>query len=152
MSDVLQFPKKSGATSEEDELRKAAKELEQVNIQRKASLEGLRKRVKDLLEQETINANNMSPASVMAFRDAISALNYALAGIEAHDKITDMITHDIVGLVQNVEALSNHLFQTSAFTQTLLETLKNKGLVTADDMKETWAKMVKTRDQAPTQE
>jgi hypothetical protein len=151
MSEVIQFPKKAAPT-EEEELRAAAKELEQVNVQRKASLQGLRDKVKSLSEQETINATHMSPASVMAFRDAIAAVNYALSGIEAHDKITDMITHDIIGLVQNVEALSNHLFQTSAFTQTLLETLKAKGLVTADDMKETWANMVKARDTAPSQE
>lgn len=154
MSDeVIQFPnkKKAAADTEQEELQKAAKELEQVNVQRRASLDGLRKKVKSLLEQETVNAEHMSPASVMAFRDTISALNLALSGIEAHDKITDMITHDIIGLVQNVEALSNHLFQTSAFTQTLLETLKDKGLVSAEDMKATWSRMVAARDN-PSQE
>lgn len=151
MSDqVLKFPKKS--PNEAEELREAAKELEDVNTQRKASLEGLQKKVKNLIEQENINAEQMSPAAVMAFREVIPALNYALSGIEAHDKITDMITHDIIGLVQNVEALSNHLFQTSAFVQTLLETLKAKGLATDADMKETWAKMVKAKAETPTPE
>ena len=141
MSDVVQFPK-SKMPDESDELQKAAKELEQVNVQRKAAVQGLRDKVRNLLEQDNINAEHMSPASVMALRDAIKGLSYSLSGLEAHDKMMDMITHDIIGLVQNVDALSQHLFQTSAFTQTLLEVLKNKGFVTNEDMKQTWAQMV----------
>ncbi len=145
MSDVIQFPKKGGF--DEEELKQAAKELEQVQVQRKAGLEGLRDRVKYLLDNEKINATHMSPASVEAFRDAISAMNYVLSSVEAQDTMIDMMTHDIIGLVQNVEALSNHLFQTSAFTQTLLETLKEKGVVSAEDMKKTWDKMVKAKNE-----
>jgi hypothetical protein len=147
MSEVVQFPgsKKDPISAEQQEIRNAAKHLEETNLKRKGSLEQLTKRVKNIMENEKINATHMSPASVEVLREASIAFSAALAGLEAHDAIIDMITHDIVGLVQNLDQLSTHLFQTGAFTQTLIEVLKAKGILTQEEMKETWAKMVKEK-------
>ncbi len=153
-NDIIQFPKRETKTemTEEERLQQAAKELEAVNLQRHSALEGLQKKVKNLLENEKINAAHMSPASVEAFRDAVGALNMVLTSIEAHEKIIDMITHDIIGAATNIDQLSMHLFQASALLQGTAGALKEKGLITEQDIKQAWLKIVQAKKTQSTPE
>ena len=132
-------------------MKKAAKEFERIQLSRKTTLQETKRAVTNLSESNNIKAEFMSPASVEALRNTSQSLNSILGYLESSDKLTDMVCQDIVGLVHAVENLSQHLFTSSATVQTLVELLEQKGIVSSDEMKEVWNKLVQTKWKDATQ-
>ena len=133
----------------EEQLKKAQRDLILANQKRKGGIEKLRERVNSLMQNENINAGHMSPATVEVLRDLLFGLNAVMSALEGHDTLIDMLAHDLIGIVQNLDQMQKGLFQTSAFTQTLITLLKEKGVVNDEDMKEVWDRLVAQANQPP---
>ena len=82
------------------------------------------------------------------FRDSENAITAAYTNLEALNAMVDMIAHDLIGAIQNLEQNAVGQFQASAHLQVLLQVLKERGIVTEEELKETWEKTIAS--QAPT--
>lgn len=159
MDNVIDFPGNKKTETVQDTVKQevnpmaeALRELEQVNTQRKTSLEMLKNKVQSLLDNDKINAQNMAPATVGVLRDTVSATNLILSGLEAHDKLLDMAINDIVGTITSLSEMERHLFESSALVQGIFEALQQKGVLTREDVKTAWDSLVKSHATKPTQE
>lgn len=136
---------------QQEDVAKFQKELEYANQQRQGAIQALKGRLASLLSNGDVNVANMSPASVSAHRDAAQALNLVYQTLEGHDKLVDMLIHDLTGVIQVVEEQNKNLVQTAAFTQALLSILKARGFTTDAELQEAWKELVKTNLTPPTQ-
>lgn len=82
------------------------------------------------------------------FRDSEAALKAVHTNLEALNAMVDMIAHDLIGAIQNLEQNAVAQFQASAHLQVLLQVLKDGGIVTEEQLREVWDKTIAAR--APT--
>lgn len=76
------------------------------------------------------------------FRDSETALKAVHTNLEALNAMVDMIAHDLIGAIQNLEQNAVAQFQASAHLQVLLQVLKDEGIVTDEQLKEVWDKTI----------
>ena len=81
------------------------------------------------------------------FRDSETALKAIYTNLEALNAMVDMIAHDLIGSIQNLEQNAVAQFQASAHLQVLLKVLKEKGVVTDDELREVWEKTIAAANQ-----
>ena len=158
-SNVIQFPKSSAApvaqelirdkpTNMNDLPQKAAQSQEFVmkliEQNRKKGIEQLGSKV------EALGARDLhpDPKTESALRDVQGALNGALVNIEAGSSLLDYVKHDLMAVIQNMEGFGQQGFQTAAHLQCLISLLVNKGMITHDEMKETWDALIKPKAEA----
>jgi hypothetical protein len=125
-----------------EEVKQMRKVLETVNSNREKGLKTLDNKVQDLLNSEVINVDKMGNAHLVStLRDLSSGLNAALQVTEAENQLLDMVINDLGGLSQKLEAVIQNHFITGSHLQTLMALLINKGLLTEDELRQTWERM-----------
>lgn len=127
----------------QEELEKMARELQMLNEQRAGSIKSLKERLAKLLANDKLNVSNMSAVSVELHRDAGFALNSACQALEAHDRLVDMLVHDLTQVIQTQDRIAGHALQTSAYVQTILAILKKKGLTDDNELQAVWDNLSK---------
>ena len=89
-------------------------------------------------------------------RDIQHGLDACLTSMEANDSLTDMLIHDLGGIVQQINETQKAMFTSNSHVQVLLEVLKDKNIIDDSEMKEMWEKIVaikrKEMEEAATQE
>lgn len=146
---TIEFP-----TSAQDPAGRTEQEVDQANqlaIQlidknRKEGLEGLEKKCDNFKHRELISTDR--PVNENDLRDIEGAIKSIMTSLEAINSLIDMIRHDMVVSVQNIEQQAMGQFQVSAHLQTLIAVLVEKEFITDDEMKATWEKVVKERVKA----
>lgn len=71
----------------------------------------------------------------------------ALTSIEALNSILDMLIHDLGGMVHNMNQTQRSMLVANSHLQTLLEVLKKNGVLSEDEMRETWERLVAEKRQ-----
>lgn len=82
-----------------------------------------------------------------ALRNISRALGACLTGMEANNSLLDMLIHDLGGIVHNMNQTQRAMLIANSHTQTLLELLKEKGVVEESELKATWEKLVAEKQQ-----
>lgn len=111
-----------------------------VDKNRKKGLEALEKRIENLDGRDT-HENSQTES---ALRDITVGLKSIHTTVEALNSLSDMIRHDLINCIQNLEGQVQANWQSSAHLQTLVEVLKSKELITESELEETWTHLVKT--------
>lgn len=145
---VVQFPTAQNeqavptAELEEKAQKGASKVLEIIDRNRKDGLTKLEKCVDNYSSREMISGENAKPFNEGMLRDLEQGIAAGFLALEGLNNLVEMIRHDLVGMIQNVEGLSVANWQSSAHLQTLLSVLKEKGVVNENELKEMWEKIV----------
>lgn len=147
-----------------EQLKKIAKEgipqiLRLVNQNRKEGIVSLQRRLDsiegalDQLKKWTRDNN----APLMVLKDSQdnqvfslgnelinvkAALDATLTATEAQDSLLDMLVNDIIGLVNQIGQLQKAIMISNGQCQTLIQLLIDKELVTENEMKNTWHKIM----------
>jgi len=133
--------------------------LRLVNENRKKGIENLRRRAESLqgaLEKlDAWRSRSQSPMMLLKNdRDEIvisldnellniqNALDATLTATEAQDSLLDMLVNDVIGMVQNANAMQNAIMVSNGQSQTLIQLLIDKEIITDDEMRETWNELV----------
>lgn len=132
-----------------EQMEKLARDLALVNEQRGGAIKSLRERLSDVLSNENVSVANMSQHTVKALRDLAYSLNSACQALDAHDKLMDMVIHDVTEVIQIHDKMAGVVVQTSAYTQTLLALLKKKGFTTDEELQQTWNELSKAPPVSP---
>lgn len=143
MSNVVQFPTQQRSPQED----KLAKELEanggeavlrRLEENRKKGLEKLEEKIYALEEQPICASSEVESLK----RDVLSAAKSILISAEALDNYSSLLAHDISFLGAKQDKMGFDLFQTGAHVQALMAVLEEKGVATADDIKNAWNRIV----------
>jgi len=142
MSDnVIEFPgQKKSADELSEELKEKGSEavLDRLEKNRAKALQQLEQKIDDL-ENHPVSPD---PAVEAATRDIIAGLKACLLGIESLDAFYQMVAHDIGYLSQQNDQLGFNLFQAGSHVQVLLGILQEKGIVTKEDLKAGFEKVI----------
>lgn len=131
--------------------------LQLINKNRKEGLENLRKKVESLqTDLETIRADLGHDEALMktknwslenSLRSTQSALGSTETVLEALNSLIDMMINDLGGMVMNNQELQKGMMLAHSHLQTLLTLLEDKGVISDQEMKDTWEKI---RGEVPT--
>jgi hypothetical protein len=77
-----------------------------------------------------------------ALKECLLGIQNALTAVEASMTLEDMIIHDLAGCIKNLEQVAAANWQTGANLQVLIEVLKNQELISEDQLRETWGKLI----------
>jgi hypothetical protein len=72
----------------------------------------------------------------------LDACKAALISLEATNSVIDMLIHDLAGCIHNLEQQQAAMWQIGAQTQVLIEVLKEKGVITTEDLQTVFNKIV----------
>lgn len=144
-NNVVPFPKEASTRSpQEDKLRKELEQkgtevvLQHIEDSRRKGLERLETIIEDLENQEVC-----SDAQVESVRRTLmSTTRCLLTTIEALDNYSSLLAHDVSFLGAKQEKMGYDLFQTGAHVQAMMGALEEKGILTSDDIKKAWDKIV----------
>lgn len=144
---VVDFPnKKQEAPSEEELVQKAnqgvAQLIQTVDQNRLVGLKRLEECTLRYDDREAISGENAKQFSEDMLRDLESGIRSSFQTLEALNTLIDMIRHDLIGAIQNTESMQVANIQVSTYVQTLLSVLEEKGIVTEQEMKEMWDKII----------
>ena len=114
--------------------------IKKIDENRASGMKNLEKKCDNFDHREMITEDN--PVSENVLRDLESAIKSTTLTLEAMNSLLDMLRHDLIGCIQNVEGQSMGGWQMSAHFQTLLTLLKEKSIVTEAEMKATWDKVI----------
>jgi len=126
------------------------KTLDEAGI-RLNKLDTNRKEAQAHLEKKCDNLDSREPISVAkpitedTVRDIEGALKSTLTSIESLNAIIDMLRHDLVNVIQNMEHNGASMFQSSCHLQVLLDVLREKGIISEEEMKKKWEEVVPAR-------
>ena len=140
----------------EKELADLVKKGDETSIQlimknRKVGLEGLQRKVEGLentidrlpADHMVVTSEGNKPFNLKtALTEILQGLQSTLTGIEAVSSLDDMIIHDLAGCIHNIEKIGSANWQTGAHFQVLVEILKEKELITDEEMRAMWDKLV----------
>lgn len=141
--------------------------LQLIQKNRKVSHETLQRIVENLEKQITDIRRNLPDEPLMvkktdrgdtffsleqALRDVQVGLGALLTNMEAMNSLVDMITHDLVGSVRNLNQTQRAMLMANSHVQTLLELLKEKGVVSEPELKDMWERLVEMKKQEIKQE
>jgi len=76
-----------------------------------------------------------------------SAIRAIATTTEAINRLTDMLRHDLLELIGNVEKLANSNWRTAAYVQSLLNLLMEKGTISDEELKQSWNKTITTHQE-----
>lgn len=132
--------------------------LQLVNQNRKEGAEQLRRKFEsletELEECRNWVRKNEAPLLVLGDEDkTVFSLENALINIQksleacstvvdAQNSLMDMIINDIMGMVQNLNAVQHAVMVSNGQCQTLIELLMKKEFITDQEMRETWETLV----------
>lgn len=157
MSDVVQFPlppiqtgtpEDNKIDAELQQLRNAQNILKDVTEKRKKSVEKLGDIVDQLDDSDRMNADHMQPAYLEVLRDVRRGISETLTALEAHDRLLDMITNDLVGIVDNGEQHAEATQRNTIVLQSLIVGLMDKGALTTEEFKAAQTKVITEMQQA----
>lgn len=100
-------------------------------------LKGLEKKLDNLDNRELLD-----PAIENTVRDLTGALKSAFIMLEAMNSLQGMIRHDMVGIIQNLEQQAKGQWMSNVHLQTLLQLMQDKGMITEEELRATWDKIV----------
>lgn len=146
---VVNFPSTAGGTAQENSsepnpvsIQEAPKHneivLNLVDKNRKKGLETLEKRI-DNLDHRELHENSKTES---ALRDITTGLKGINTTVEALNSLSDMIRHDLINCIQNLENQVQANWQVSVHLQTLIEVLKTNGVITEKQLEETWKSLI----------
>lgn len=151
----LDFPTTGTVGQDQKELEEVARKgdvnrLALVQQNRKAGLDGLTRASEGL--EESIRRLPVDAMVVdegdgvfnlnQALREVLRSLQSALTAIEASQSLEDMLIHDLAGCIKNLEQIAAANWQTGANLQVVIEVLKSKELISEDELKATWEKLI----------
>ncbi len=136
MSDnVVEFPKKKNPVQEHmDKLKEVHDQVTELKSIRQSGLEKIAKAVKSLEDNDKINAEHMTPATVESVRDLRTSVANLLNVVDAQDQMIDMVINDLVTFIQNFEQHSVAFYQSSIMLQAMGMLLVEKGALTAEEL------------------
>jgi hypothetical protein len=114
--------------------------IKKIDENRASGMKNLEKKCDNFDHREMITEDN--PITENTLRDIEGAIKSTMLTLEAMNSLLDMLRHDLIGAIQNIEAGSVGNWQMSAHLQVLLDLLKEKGVVTEEELKGTWEKIV----------
>jgi len=114
--------------------------IKKIDENRAAGLKNLDQKCDNFEHREMITPDN--PIDENMLRDLEGAIKSTALTLEAVNSLLDMLRHDLIGCIQNVEAQSMGSWQMSAHFQTLLTLMKEKNLVAEEELKATWDKII----------
>ena len=105
---------------------------------RKKGLEQVQTKLERLSERE-INDNGNTENAIRTIQSAIQGLSI---WAEATNSLVDLMKQDMIAVINGVQEQGKEGFRLSAHLQTLVTLLKEKSLITEDEMKSTWEKII----------
>lgn len=105
---------------------------------RKKGLEQTQHKLENLTERKI----NPEPTTEEALRDVQGAVQGLLTWAEAANSLIDLLKHDLVAMITNLQQQGAQGWQTAAYLQTLITTMKEKNLVTEEELRSTWDKTI----------
>jgi len=117
--------------------------LELVNRNRKSGLEALQKRLEGL--EKDLETSNLSDNLENTLRDVKAALSGTLVSLEAQNSLLDMLCHDVGAGVYNLQVTQKALQVSNRHLQNLLDLLKNKEVITENELKENWDQLIEQK-------
>lgn len=104
-------------------------------------------RIRDLMPNEALWTSYDSKGSLVFsledfLRTTLAALKGCLTTLEASNSLSDMLLHDLGGTIQNLESYAKALWIENANLQVLMEVLRTNKVITEEQMKETWNKLI----------
>ena len=75
-------------------------------------------------------------------RNIVRSTGAALTSMEANNALMEMIIHDLGGIQMNLDQTQRAMVVSNSHTQTLLQLLTEKGIISEPEMKATWDKLV----------
>ncbi len=114
--------------------------IKKIDEDRAAAMKNLEQKCDNFDHREMVTLD--SPVDENTLRDLTGALKSVYQNLEAMNSLVDMLRHDLIGCIQNIETQSMNGFQISAHLQTLLEVLKENGAVSEEQLKATWDKLI----------
>jgi hypothetical protein len=105
---------------------------------RKKGIEQAQNKLEKLSDREL----HSDPRTESALRDVQGALQGLLTWAEAANSLVDFLKHDLISMITNLQQQGAQGWQTAAHLQTLMTTLKEKGMVSEDELKATWEKLI----------
>lgn len=113
-----------------------------VQKNRRAAVEGLRK-VNEYFEK-------YSPSDTTE-QEVVKALQSTETALEALNSLGDMLTSDLVNVIKNMNEIGAAVMQTGASVEVLLQTLVQNGVLTQEQIKETFENLKKEAQAANSQ-
>lgn len=139
---TIDFPTTANRTEEQvEEANKLSVQI--VDKNRQKGLQALDKKCFNFDQRKAMDDGHLENA----LRDVEGAIKAATTTLEALNSLADMIRHDLVNAVGNIEHQAIGQFQMSAHLQTLIALLQEKEIVTDDEMRQMWDKVVKQQVQ-----
>lgn len=114
--------------------------VQKMDENRATGMKNLERRCDNFDHREMITDDKKVDENDM--RNLESAIKSTYQTLEALNSLVDMLRHDLIGCIRNIEAQSVSGWQMSAHLQTLLELLRQKGVITEEEMKATWEKII----------
>lgn len=110
------------------------KVIQTINRDRRVAVEKLNERIKSLDDRElgVIDEN--------AIRNITRGLENIYVALSAFNGFLDMMSHDLIATMENVDASAVNTISTALHTQCMLDLLREKGIITDDEMKVQWEK------------
>lgn len=82
------------------------------------------------------------PDTELRLRNLESAVRGLTSTVEALNKLTEIIRHDLINSIDNIGEISTDLWKKGAHLQVAIDTLVKKGAITEDELRETWNEVV----------
>ena len=123
-----------------------SKVLEMLNKNRQQGLERMERAI-DAFDKRKVLGSTVGGDTFVEFnedmlRDVEAGIRSGFLVLEAINTLAEMLKHDLIGMIQNVENTNEAGWRTAAHHQTLVTLLKEKELITEDEMMATWKKLV----------
>jgi len=83
--------------------------------------------------------------------DLESAFRATHTHLEALNALIDIVAGDLVSVMQEFPEIQKEQFKLAAHLETLLDVLREKGVVSEDEMKETWDRIIAAAQEPPTE-
>jgi hypothetical protein len=138
---VIQIPTSAGEGEETQEAPKQSSQelvLQLIEKNRKKGLETLDRKLDNLDDRGTLS----DAAVESAVRNLTAGLKGSMTILEALNSLVDFIKHDLISTIQNLERQGQAQFQASAHLQALISLLKEREMITDDELRDSWNKLV----------
>jgi glutamine synthetase type III len=103
-----------------------------VNKDRRAAVEALEEKIQKLEERKV---GEIDENTIRTITRALENVHVALSALNGY---LDMMAHDLIATMENMDASAVNTVSTALHTQCMLDLLKEKGLITDAEMEEQW--------------